>query len=97
MRYEILLAPEAVQDVRSLRASIRAEVRDGLERHLRHQPAEVSRARIKRLEGEGSPEFRLRIGDVRVFYDVRETEVWVVAVVSKAEAEDWLRKAGKVR
>jgi mRNA-degrading endonuclease RelE of RelBE toxin-antitoxin system len=95
MRYEILLAPEAVQDLRSLRASVRAEVRDGLERHLRHQPAEVSRTRIKRLEGEGSPGFRLRIGEIRVFYDIRENEVWVLAIVPKAEADEWLRKVGK--
>ena len=95
MRYEILLAPEAVQDLRSLKANVRAEVRDALERHLRHQPAEVSRARIKRLTGEGSPEFRLRIGDIRAFYDVGEGEVRVLAIVPKAEAEDWLRKVGK--
>ena len=95
MRYEILLAPEAVQDLRSLKANIRAEVRDGLERHLRHQPADTSRARVKRLAGEGSPEFRLRIGDVRVFYDIRDGGVWVIAIIPKAEADDWLRKVGK--
>jgi mRNA-degrading endonuclease RelE of RelBE toxin-antitoxin system len=95
MRYEILLAPEAVQDLRALKANLRAEVREGLERHLRHQPAEVSRARIKRLAGEGSPEFRLRIGDIRVFYDILGDEVHVIAIVPKAEAEDWLRKVGK--
>jgi len=95
MRHEILLAPEAVQDLRALKANVRAEVRDGLERHLRYGPATTSRARIKRLSGEGSPEYRLRIGDVRIFYDVREGEVWVVAIVPKADAEEWLRKAGK--
>ena len=95
MRYEILLAPEAVQDLRSLKANVRAEVRDGLERHLRHQPADVSRARIKRLAGEGSPEFRLRIGEVRVFYDIRNSGVWVIAIIPKADADDWLRKVGK--
>ncbi len=95
MRYEILLAPEAVQDLRSLKANLRAEVRDGLERHLRYQPTKVSRARIKRLTGEGSPGFRLRLGDIRVFYDIRDGEVWVIAIVPKADADDWLRKAGK--
>jgi mRNA-degrading endonuclease RelE of RelBE toxin-antitoxin system len=95
MRYEILLAPEAVQDLRSLRANVRAEVRDALERHLRRQAAQVSRARIKRLTGGGSPQFRLRVGDVRVFYDIRGSEVRVIAIVPKSEAGEWLRKAGK--
>jgi len=94
MRYEILLAPEALADLRALKANIRAEVRDAIERHLRHEPAAISRARIKQLQGEGSPEYRLRVGDVRVFYDVVEGQVRVVAIVPKNGAEDWLRKAG---
>ena len=95
MRYAILLSPEAVEDLRSLKAHIRAEVRDALEVHLRHRPTEESRARIKRLEGEGSPEYRLRIGETRVFYDVLEDQVRVLAIVPKGQAEEWLRKLGK--
>ena len=95
MRYEILLAPEALADLRAFKANIRAEVRDAIERHLRHEPTAISRARIKRLQGEGSPEYRLRVGDVRVFYDVAEGRVWIVAIVSKDGSDDWLRKAGR--
>ena len=95
MRYEIILAPETLADLRALKANLRAEVQDGIERHLRHEPTAISRARIKHLEGEGSPEFRLRVGDNRVFYDVVEGQVWIVAIVTKDGAEDWLRKAGR--
>jgi mRNA-degrading endonuclease RelE of RelBE toxin-antitoxin system len=95
MRYEILLAPEALADLRALKANLRAEVRDAIEDHLRHEPTAISRARIKDLEGEGSPEFRLRVGDIRVFYDVVEGQVWIVAIVTKDGAEGWLRKAGR--
>ena len=49
MRYEIILAPEAVEDLRHLKANVRAEVKDAIERHLRHQPTKTSKARIKRL------------------------------------------------
>jgi mRNA-degrading endonuclease RelE of RelBE toxin-antitoxin system len=94
MRYEILLAPEALADLQAFKANIRAEVRDAIERHLRHEPTAVSRARIKQLQSEGSPEYRLRVGDVRVFYDVAESQVRIVAIVPKNGAEDWLRKAG---
>jgi mRNA-degrading endonuclease RelE of RelBE toxin-antitoxin system len=95
MRYQVLLSPEALEDLRSLKANVRAEVRDALEIHLRHRPTEESKARIKRLEGEGSPEYRLRIGETRVFYDVLEDEVRVLAIVAKSQAEEWLRKVGK--
>ena len=95
MRYEILLAPEALVDLRALRANLRAEVRDAIERHLRHEPEAISKTRIKQLQGEGSPGYRLRVGDTRVFYDVVEDQVRIVAIVPKDGAEDWLRKAGK--
>jgi mRNA interferase RelE/StbE len=39
----------------------------------------------------------LRVGDVRVFYDVSERTVEVLAVVPKAEADDWLREAGELK
>ena len=40
MRFEIILAPEAVDDFLSLRANIRSTVRDALETHLRYDPRE---------------------------------------------------------
>jgi mRNA-degrading endonuclease RelE of RelBE toxin-antitoxin system len=95
MRYEIVLAPEAVQDLKRLKAHTRAELRDGIERHLRHEPARTGKNRIKRLRGISRPQFRLRVGDIRVFYDVRGTTVEVLAVVPKNEADAWLRKVGE--
>jgi mRNA interferase RelE/StbE len=95
MRYEIILAPEAVEDLCHLRANVRAEVKDAIKRDLRHQPTKTSKARIKRLRGTVRPEFRLRVGDLRVFYDVRGQEVHVLAIVAKAEADEWLRRAGE--
>jgi hypothetical protein len=35
------------------------------------------------------------MGDVRVFYDVTEERVEVLAVVLKSEAAEWLAKHGK--
>jgi hypothetical protein len=37
----------------------------------------------------------LRVGDVRVFYDITENQVEVLAIVSKLEATEWLAKHGK--
>lgn len=95
MRYGLILAPEAVREYRSLPAHVRAAVRDGMERHLRHEPTKVSKSRIKRLRGLRRPQYRLRVGDVRVFYDVSETEVEILAIVTKAETIAWLRERGE--
>jgi len=94
MRYEVILAPDAVRAYRALPASRRAEVRDRLERHLRHAPTRVSKSRIKRLRGLSQPQYRLRVGEVRVFYDVTDEAVEVLAIVTKAEAASWLADHG---
>ncbi len=95
MLFEVILAPEAIRDLEKLRADIRAEVRDAIERHLRNRPTKTSKARIKHLRGVSRPQFRLRVRDVRVFYDVVDTEVHILAIVAKEQAEDWLRKVGR--
>jgi mRNA-degrading endonuclease RelE of RelBE toxin-antitoxin system len=96
MRHEILLAPEAVDDLNDLKGSVRATVRDAIEDHLRHQPTKESKSRIKRLRGFSRPQYRLRVGDdVRVFFDVTENVVEVLAIVSKSQADVWLEKHGE--
>jgi len=95
MRYAIVLAPEAVGDFHRLRATDRAAVRDAIERHLRVEPRKVSRSRIKRLRGLRRPQYRLRVGELRVFYDVEEDAVNVLAIVRKDDVAAWLKREGK--
>ncbi len=73
MRHAIVFGPEAVADLRTLGANIRTKVLDAIERHLRFNPTATSKSRIKRLEGMARPQYRLRIDDVRVLYDVYES------------------------
>jgi prevent-host-death family protein len=75
MSSDIILAPEAVDDLKRLEAHVRAAVRVALETHLRHEPEKTSRSRIKRLRGLRRPQYRLRVDDIRVFYDVSGTTV----------------------
>jgi mRNA interferase RelE/StbE len=95
MKYRVVFTREAREDYRDLSARIRAEVGDAINRHLLHHPTRVSRSRIKRLRGTRRPQYRLRVGDVRVFYDVREGEVEVLAIVEKSEASEWLKRIGE--
>ena len=94
MRYEIVLAPGAVVELRRLRAHERAKVVDALERHLRHGPTRLSRTRIKRLRGLSRPQYRLRVDDLRIFYDLEGNRVEVLSIVPKTQAEAWLREEG---
>jgi mRNA-degrading endonuclease RelE of RelBE toxin-antitoxin system len=96
MAFEIILSPEAVEDFKALKANVRAVVRDALEAHLRHEPAKASKSRIKRLRGLRRPQYRLRVDEVRVFYDVFESTVEILAIVAKPEAEAWLKQFGSL-
>ena len=95
MRYDIILPPQAIEDLRNLKANTRAVVRDTIEKFLRHQPTTTSRARIKRLRGLSRPQYRLRVDDVRIFYDVTESRVEILAIVPKSEAVAWLKQTGE--
>jgi mRNA-degrading endonuclease RelE of RelBE toxin-antitoxin system len=95
MPYNIVLAPEAAEDLRALKANIRAAVREAMETHLRHQPTKTSKSRIKRLRGVSRPQFRLRVDEIRVFYDVNEGAVEILAIVAKSDAHAWLERFGE--
>jgi mRNA interferase RelE/StbE len=63
--------------------------------HLRHEPTKTSKSRIKRLRGLSRPQYRLRADEIRVFYDVKETEVEILAIVPKDGADVWIKEAGE--
>lgn len=97
MRHEIIVAQEAATDLSLLPANLRAEVRDAMERHLRYEPGRTSRSRIKRLRGLARPQYRLRVGEIRVYYDIRDAVVEVLAIVRKSESEEWLSREGETQ
>ena len=100
MRYEIIFSPEAEADIVALKASDRAKVLDAIETFLRYEPEKTSRSRIKRLREMQQPQYRLRIDDLRAFYDVSYTEnrdgiVEVLRIREKSEAMRWLAEFGR--
>lgn len=96
MPFAIVLAPEAVEDLGRLKAALRSTVKAAMETYLRPEPEKTSRSRIKRLRGLSRPQYRLRVGDVRVFDDVVDGVVEVLAVVPKSETTSWLAQFGKL-
>lgn len=83
--YDIQYADEAVADIRTLRAYDQRKVLDGIKEHLTHRPKSVSRTRIKAMVQPFWSQFRLRVEDFRVYYDVdgESHEVNVLRVLQK--------------
>lgn len=94
MPFEIVLAPAAVDALKALPTPLRTGIKSAIRKHLTHEPTKVSKSRIKRLRGLSQPQYRLRIDHIRVFYDVTETQVQVLAIITKADAQAWLDEEG---
>lgn len=98
MLYTILFSPQAEDDLLTLRATDRAKVLDAIEIHLSYEPEKESKSRIKRLQGYQWPKYRLRIDEIRAFYDVlyqaEGGTVEILAIREKAAAMHWLAEYG---
>jgi mRNA interferase RelE/StbE len=78
MPYEIILAPEAIDDLRNLRADMRSRVRHAIDNYLRYEPTKTSKSRIKRLRELIKPQYCLRVEELRIFNDVVEEAVEII-------------------
>ncbi len=92
MKYNIVLDPQAIDDLLGIRVYDRRKIVDAMNRILAATPAQISRSRIKRLRGMGSPQYRLRVDEFRVFYDIIADDVHVMRVLSKQVAEQYLKE-----
>lgn len=63
--------------------------------HLTHEPTKQSKSRIERLWDLRHPQFRLRVEDIRVFYDVTDGDVVIIAIMPKEKTIQWLEEHGK--
>lgn len=84
-QYEVILKPDAEDDLDRLRRFDAVAILDTIERHLATEPTREGKSRIKRLRGNPPADYRLRVGDYRVFYRVVGREVHVLRVMHKEE------------
>lgn len=84
MRYRIIYSPEVEDHLRALTKRERNIVQDEVVEHLRHQPDVETRNRKPMRPNPVAP-WELRIGNLRVYYDIipEEAKVLVLAVGTK--------------
>lgn len=94
MPFEIRYSSEAVKQLETLRAFDSAAIIAEIENVLMVNPTLLSKARVKMLRQPAPTEYRLRVGDFRVFYDVEAANrvVNVIQILSKADAIDFLKE-----
>jgi mRNA-degrading endonuclease RelE of RelBE toxin-antitoxin system len=90
MPYEIRYSNEAVEQLKRLRAFDRTAILDQIEQLLRVNLAAVSKSRIKLLREPAPTQYRLRVGEFRIFDDVAEEVVLIIQVLSKHDSIGYL-------
>ena len=96
MKYQVVIAKSAHEAFKKLDARWRSSLKEAMRTHLENATKQESKSRIKRLKGLRQPQYRLRVDQLRVFYDVNKQQgrVEVLGFVMKPEAEDWLKEHG---
>ena len=79
MAFRIEFSPEADDQIADLRAHDRARLLTAIARQLLHQPAVPTRHR-RPLRPNPVAGYRLRVGNLRVYYDVQEAPRRLVIV-----------------
>jgi mRNA-degrading endonuclease RelE of RelBE toxin-antitoxin system len=79
---------EAVADIESLRTHDQRKIMAAIVEHLGRDPTKESKSRIKRMRQPFWCQFRLRVEDFRVYYDVEAgLRVTILRVLEKGRKE----------
>jgi mRNA-degrading endonuclease RelE of RelBE toxin-antitoxin system len=82
MAFRITITVEAESQLRSFSVREQRFIETAIQVRLSHQPTALTKA-VKRLRPNPLCEFQLRVGDLRVLYNVEGDEVVVVLVGHK--------------
>ncbi len=96
MKYEVIVAQDARDQFVQLDGRWRSRLKKEIRRHLADRPRHESKSRIKKLRGLRQPQYRLRVDEIRIFYDVNDEtgRVEILGFIDKAEATAWLKTHG---
>ena len=89
-RFQVLLTEHAVADLEGVSKEIRQQIQRDL-KTLQTSPL-PSGIQIKRLKGFRPPIYRLRSGDFRVLYRIREDKVTVLRVIDRKLLERVIKR-----
>ena len=89
-KLRIELAPAASKDLDTLEIETAEKVLSDL-RVLEDNPFPRGKL-IKKIKGKKSAFYRLRIDKFRVFYEIQQMKVVILRVVSKKEADRFIKK-----
>jgi len=88
--FQVVLTEHAIADLEEVSQELREQIQRDL-KTLQTSPF-PSGTQIKRLKGFRPPIYRLRSGDFRVLYHIREDEVTVLRVIDRKLLERVIKR-----
>jgi mRNA-degrading endonuclease RelE of RelBE toxin-antitoxin system len=95
MAYAIEYSGDAATHLAGLSARDRVAVLDGVEKHLTHEPKMETRYR-KPMRPNNLAPWELRLGQLRVYYDVPDSESKVIVLAVGIKDRNIVRIGGQV-
>jgi len=89
-RFKIELSPAASRDLNDLEIEVVKKVFSDL-KILEENPFPRGKL-IKKIKGKKTSFYRLRIDKFRVFYEVQHMKIIVLRIISKKEADRYIKK-----
>ena len=81
MLREVVFKPQALEHLRWLSIYQQRSVTDGIRRHLvENDPRSENRNKFRLRRASEAADYELRLGDLRVFYQIEESLIFVTAV-----------------
>jgi mRNA-degrading endonuclease RelE of RelBE toxin-antitoxin system len=96
-KLRVVLAGSAERDLKNLELALALELCRDTASYLEVGPLPIGKPRIKKLAGFSPPLYRLRSGDFRAYYRIREGEVVVLAIRDKKDSEKFLKRIEEKR
>jgi mRNA-degrading endonuclease RelE of RelBE toxin-antitoxin system len=90
--FSVIFERSATRDLETFEPATARTILHEIQQRLTAEPFRELKTRIKRLTGPTPPLYRLRVGDYRVYYRIREQQVVILAILHKKDSERWLRR-----
>lgn len=91
-KFKVVYSAAAQADLERLDPDDAIQVVTDAAAHLSESPLPIGKTRLKRLSGFTPPLYRLRSGDFRAYYRIHGTEVVILRVTDRKDAEKLLKR-----
>jgi mRNA-degrading endonuclease RelE of RelBE toxin-antitoxin system len=91
-RLKIVLAGPAERELRKLEPALALQLCRDIAAYLEDSPLPIGKPRIKKLAGFSPPLYRLRSGDFRAYYRIKQGEIVILGIRQRKNSDRFLKR-----